>query len=198
MKYNSCIALILLGSISPLMSQVSIGLSGGGGIDHNTSLRMALPLEYTFSPSFSIQTAFNFTQQHNQQLINRLRSDQAYRQVTISYVGIPVLAKFRLNFRSMSLTAASGPQLSYGLHFVAVSETGHVEELEFENLNINRFDIAMHMGVGVEREIRNQAKLFIHYFHQIGVNDIDFNKNSDIYNESRILTIGILFPLHQR
>lgn len=181
------------------IAQTHFGINGGGGLDRFISLRAAMPIEHTFSKSFSIRTGIAYTQYHNPEILYLLNQKRDYRRATLSYLGVPVLAKFRFALTDgIYLYGISGPQVNYALHFTASyieDEIFSTEKLDFKQLKIRRFDIGLNGGIGIEKYISNHCKIYAEVVYLLSLNDINGNSNNEIFNEGRVFSLGFMLPL---
>ncbi len=197
LRQSLALGLFLLLSVI-CRSQTHIGISGGGGINDMVSLRASLPVQVKLSPSLSFRAGFVFTQQHNTDILRKLNAFRDYRRTTISYVGIPLQLQASLPFRAFSVYALAGPQINYGLSF----STSYLEEgiygnerLDFEKLQVRRFDLGLSTGIGISANIRKDQVLFIEMLMLLNFYDIDADPIGEIYNEGKVFNLGFLFPI---
>lgn len=178
--------------------QTYLGLSAGGGIDGMISLRAAVPVEHTFSKTFSLYSGISFTQQHNAELLLKLDRELDYRRVTLSYLGIPLLIKTRFSMNSFFVYVMAGAQLNYGVGLTTSylkEGTYGSQKLDFENIGITRWDLGLNTGIGVEREISKECKIFAEFLLLFNFYDIDRDPANEVYNEGKVFNLGFLFPL---
>ena len=181
-----------------LLAQVHIGVNVGGGLDNMVSLRAAVPLEIELSKTLSLQPALTYTQQHTPALLFRLGNLRNYRQATIGYVGVPVVLKIRIPFESFIFYAMAGPQVDYATSLnVNYLEDGifGTKKLDFEQVQIARWDMSVVSGIGVEKVIHNNCKIRFELLHLLGVMDIDKQRDSAIYTEGKVFNLGFMIPL---
>lgn len=145
-------------------SQTFLGISGGGGIDDMVSLRASVPLQVKLSKTLRLRTGLVLTQQHNADILRKLDRLRDYRRTTISYIGVPLQIQVSLPIQSFSVYAVAGPQVNYGVSFsTSFLEDGNYgnQRLDFDDLQIKRFDLGLNAGLGVSANIRNDRILFI-------------------------------------
>lgn len=185
-----------------VFAQTQVGVSGGGGLDDFISLRAALPLEFTFSKTFGIRTGVAYTQHHNPEILFLLPPGRDYRRASLSYLGVPVLAKFRFAITDgIHIYGLGGPQVNYALRFTASyieDEIFGIEVLNFKQLKLRRLDIGLNAGIGVEKNIRNNGKIYAEIIYLLGFSDIDRSSTNEIFNEGRVFTLGFMLPLSKK
>ncbi len=190
--------LLWLGLGSSLAAQVHVGINSGGGLDNMVSLRASIPLEVVLSKNISIQTGFIFTQQHTPALLWRLGYQRDYRRATISYIGVPALAKYRFTLSPFSLYTFAGPQVDYATALnVTYLEDGFLggEKLDFKQWQIARWNASVIVGVGIEKIIRNNCKIRFELQYLLGLTDLDRRAASSIYTEGKVFNLGFMIPL---
>lgn len=180
-------------------SQIYIGLSGGGGLNETSSLRVAALVEGKLTDMLQIQTGIVFQQQHNRAVIWKLNPLTDYRTVSMGYVGVPLLATLSLDFQSFRFYILGGAQVAYGVggSVSYIDEAGlyQLQQLDYKKLTINRLDIRVNAGAGFAKVIRNDYQIFIEFYYSLGIYDIDKHPNAEIFNESQTLHVGLLLPL---
>jgi hypothetical protein len=179
-------------------AQNYVGLSGGGGLATEVGFRTAAIGEFPVNSILSIQTEVVFIQRANWEIIQRLNQDIDYRQVVVAYIELPLLAKFSLDLNAISLHGLLGVKLGYGINMVGnYVEDGSIisEKFQFDEKNIEQFDMGLNLGFGIEREISKARKIFIDYRYYLGLYDIDKEADSEIYNAGSVVNMGFLIPI---
>ena len=179
-------------------AQNYLGLSGGGGLATEVGFRAAAIGEFPVNAVLCLQTEVVFIQRANWEIIQRLNQDIDYRQVVISYIELPLLAKFNLDLNAVSLYGLLGLKLGYGVNMAGnYVEDGLIisEKLSFDEKYIEQFDMGLNLGVGIEREISKARKIFIDYRYYLGLYDIDREADSEIYNAGSVVNMGFLIPI---
>jgi hypothetical protein len=185
--------------IGPRVSfaQSYLGISGGGSISSEVVFRAAIPFEWSFGEHFSLQTEAVYLQRENRKLLLKLIGEEDYLQPTISYFGLPVLAKGKMNVGSFGLYALGGFKAGFGTSISTNSGSSPLrkERFKFEDLTIRRFDFGLNGGLGLEKHISNGRKIFVDYRIYLGLFDIDASSDSEIYNFGRTISLGFMMPL---
>lgn len=190
--------LLWLGFGYSLMAQVHLGVNSGGGLNNMVSLRASIPVEIALSKPLSLQSGFIFTQQHTPALLWRLGYHRDYRRATINFIGLPVLVKYRFTLSPFSLYTFAGPQLDYGTALnVTYLEDGILggEKLDFQQWQIARWNASVTVGIGIEKNIRNNCKIRFELQYLLGLTDLDQRTLSSIYTEGSVFNLGFMIPL---
>ncbi|GEM_PF-1499658 len=196
-KFLQCVV-VLLCVVQGAIAQTYLGVSGGAGLNNQVGLRASIPIEHIVSKSFSVRAAATFTQHHNPEILFLLHNKRDYRRVTLSYLGIPLHAKFRLSLGTVHLYGVIGPQINYATHLTASyleDEIFGTEKLDFNQLKIRHWDIGINAGAGIEKNITNNCKIYVEVLLFLGLQDIDERSNSEIFNEGNIFNLGFLLPI---
>ncbi len=183
-------------------SQIYIGLSGGGGLNETSSLRVAALVEGKLADMLQFQTGIVFQQQHNRAVIWKLNPLTDYRTVSMGYLGVPLLATLNIDFQSFRFYILGGVQIAYGVggSVSYIDEAGlyKFQQLDYKKLTINRLDIRANAGAGFAKVISNDYQIFVEFYYSLGIYDIDQHPNSEIFNESQTLHVGLLLPLKKK
>lgn len=201
LQHRLCL-LVFLCLAQLAVAQTHLGVNGGGGLDNLISLRAAIPIERTFSKTFSVRTGVAYTQHHNPEILFLLNQKRDYRRATLSYLGIPLLAKFRFAFTNhIHLYCISGVQVNYALRFTASyieDEIFGTEKLDFKQLQIRRLDVGLNAGIGIEKYISNNCKIYAEIVYLMGFSDLDVSATNEIFNEGRVFSLGFMLPLSRK
>lgn len=145
--------------------------SGDLNTDGITSFHAGAVVELNLVPTFSIQAEGLFSSQ------GAKYDDgiEAARDIDLSYISVPVLAKFYVLPEKLSVMA--GPQFSF-----------LVDEAE-EAFETKSFDLAASAGV----ELKIIAGLFAQARYNIGLSNVSDNDEIDIKNNVFQLSVGYYF-----
>ena len=180
-----------------LISQTYVGLTGGGGLGIEEIAKGGIPLEKQINDFLILNTELAFTIRQNQSIIGKIKTPADIYFVRLSYLELPILAKFILPFKDIQPYAEFGLQFGYGLKIWYHYRNDRMwfrNNYSFHNAALNRFDGGILLGAGIEKKLAQRQKLFIRLRHYIGLIDLDQSSNH-IYNQGLILSIGCLFPL---
>lgn len=190
------------GTLQLAYSQTYLGINGGGGLNNLISLRAAIPIEYTLSKTLSIRTGVAYTQHHNPEILFLLDPRRDYRRATLSYLGIPVLLKLRFELtENFYVYFLSGTQVNYALYFTASyieDEIFATESIDFKQLMIRRLDVGVNAGIGIEKNISNNCKIYAEISYLLGFSDIDKRPENEIFNEGNVFSLGFILPLSRK
>lgn len=199
-------ALLLFGGLlffSSVQSQSFIGLGGGGGWTDRAGLRASIPFEYSFNPYISVQSELNFAQRRNRDVIQLLiiMRERDYRQATLNYLSIPVLAKFKLPFGQLNPYVVLGPEVAYGVSL----NTTYVEDnriftqrASYDDFYIDHWDFGMNFGIGMEKVTDHYHKIFLECRFYLGIYDYLQLPDQETFNENSTLVLGFSYALFRK
>ena len=179
-------------------SQNYLGIAGGGGLTGDVGLRAAVVAEFPVNSFMSFQSEVVFVQRANAEIIRRLDPDRDYRQVVLSYLELPLMVRFKLDLDAVELFALLGIKAGYSVDMRAnYVEEGSLssEKLSFNTNKIDRFDVGLSLGVGLEKVISKYRKIFIDYRYYLGLYNIDEVPNAEIFNQGSVVNLGFLIPI---
>lgn len=194
-----CLLVLCALSSYAVFAQPYVGLTGGAGLSSQIGLRVGITTEWALNRgNLSLQSEWVYLQRNSKELVRKLPDDRRYWLVTIDYVSAPLLFKAKLDWEPVALYAVAGPEISYAVGVQAnYDEAGGIfrEKLSFDQLDLNRWDVGLCLGIGVEKIIRNRKKIFLDYRYYLGLRDLDNTSGNDIFHEGKVLTMGFVFPL---
>jgi hypothetical protein len=178
-----------------------------------TLLTVGLPLEVSFGNSFALQAEFNFIQKGVKSHFDLTTSQGIFvsdSKLTVNWVEIPVLAKFRFgSHQGFGGGLFVGPSIGYGINgrsqfsFTSTTPTtGRLNtnsddmKLDFKNSGHSRIDLTLNLGAEI-----NFGRFFLDTRYQLGLVDMQTNKNlsspSSVSVKTRgiALTVGYRFPI---
>lgn len=189
---------VLLMGCWSLDAQTYVGIIGGGGLNSNVGLRAGVQAKRSFKNWLSGQTEIAFTNRSNAGIVQRLPGDLDYRRATISYLELPVLAKWNLDIASFRFFALTGLSVEYAVAIRAthlMEENYLSEKISFQDIDLQRFDYGLTLGAGVEWKISRAKKVFVDFRHYLGLADLDPSENGTLFNEGTVIQIGFSIPL---
>jgi len=193
--------LVILSPLAFCQAQISIGLSGGGGFTQSTGFRAAIPVEIDLRKSLYLFGGPAFIQRRNQEVVRKLSFMRDYLSAEMDYFSFPVLIKARLEWQPIRIYGMVGLELNYGLRIQATGledQRLFKERLDFEQIEISRFDGGFLVGGGFEADLRGRRKIFADLRYYQGLTDIDPSPLGEIYNEGLYVTLGFIMPLFKR
>lgn len=175
-----------------------VGFIGGAGLTANVGLRISVPVEFTVNRNIAYQLELVFIQKGNVALTRKFSQERDYGLILTDYVSIPLLLKLKLDWKPIGIYALVGPEVAYGLKMYGHYAEGnniYRDKLSFEGQGVRRVDAGLSVGIGLERVIRRNTKIFMDLRYYLGITDLDTAKDNDIFNEGQYFNIGVLFPL---
>lgn len=181
MKKFLLLLAVVAGGFTMQAQGIDLGIKAGanfanfsGDIDSDgiTSFHAGAVLELNLVPTFSIQAEGLFSSQ------GATYKDTALdiaKDIDLSYIAVPIMAKFYLLPDRLSLMA--GPQFSF-----LVSDADDVIETK-------SFDLAASGGV----ELKIIAGLFAQARYNVGLNNVSDVEDVDIKNNVFQLSVGYMF-----
>lgn len=195
-----CISITLLMlNISQAQSQSFLGLSGGADIYEQVDFRVAGVFESERSNWFSWQTELVYVKRENIGLLQYLPNDREYIRPIVSYLAIPLLAKIKMDISGANLYALVGPQFSLATATYASVwlENGQLLNKTFllKDLGLTQWDFGANLGIGIEKVISKDRKIFIEFRYYLGIIDLANKQEYPIYNEGKSFNLGFLLPI---
>jgi Outer membrane protein beta-barrel domain len=172
---------------------------------------VGLPLEVSFSHSFALQAEFNFIQKgfksHFDLTTTQGISFISDSKLTVNWVEIPVLAKFRFGSQQgFGGGLFVGPSIGYGINgrsqfsfTSSATTTGMINsssddrKLDFKNDEHSRVDLALNLGAEI-----NFGGFFLDTRYQLGLVDMQTNKNISSPSSVSVKTRGIALTVGYR
>ena len=180
-------------------SQAYIGVNGGGDPFSDVMIRGAASYEWPLKKAIYFQVELAFAHRGNPGIIQKLDIEKQYVQSSFKYIEIPFLMKFKLESNSFALYAIAGPKIAYGVDLSASYTDGrgfYEEHLSYSTLGINRFDFGFNAGAGIEKIISRDRKIFLDFRVYLGLYDVDYNPNTEIYNQGKVVNLGFALPIY--
>ena len=179
-------------------AQTYIGLMGGGSISLDEIAKGGIPAEFQIKEYLAVRIEPSFTVRQKQELIRKINHSKDIFLVRMSYLELPMMAKFSFPLEGIRPYATLGLQIGYGLKlWYNHRSDGHwqKEDFSFQLADLSRLDGGITIGAGMETHLVQKQKLFIDFRYYLGLLDIEKASNSRIYNQGLILSIGCLFPI---
>ncbi|GJM31347.1 MAG: hypothetical protein DHS20C18_03480 [Saprospiraceae bacterium] len=185
--------------LSTSLAQNYIGLAGGGGTPNKIGLRLSLPVNIHLAKSLSFQPELVYVE-HNTSHILRKLGQKDYRSSQAAYLAVPLLLKAAVEFEKLNLFVLIGPRFAYGIRLRAnyLTDTGFFrEKLKFQDVELQRIDLGVLLGVGLKKTINNNRKIFLDCRYYLGLMDIDLDIDRVVFPEGFFVNIGLLIPIDQ-
>ena len=169
-----CFFVFLLTLSCQAFGQVSVGIKG-----HISTIGAPLvqkedffskKLRPTLNPGVSIFGEYKFTRNLALQIEVAYRQNRSHFQLRapiptihssiIDYVRMPLLAKISQNKNWLNFIVFGGPNFGYATSIKSAETVGNIlindatfTKLNFENYQVNRFDLALTFGFGIEKQL---------------------------------------------
>lgn len=207
MKYRSNFFLFLFFLFSiPLVQAQRVGLSGGASVDPITSFRLSTIVESGESDWLSWQTELSYFQKGQTSLVDRLvdrvleeRPDFGYG--ALDMISWPVFLKLKMQLSDFSVYLMAGPEIGYifrGLVVYSLEDGSYKREsVSLENYQIKRWDLGATIGMGLEKKIRKDQRIFVDFRYYQGFNNINLDTSSVLSLEAFYFNFGMFIPLQK-
>ena len=177
-----------------------IGLSGGASVDPITSLRLAALYEQDIHPWLSLQTEFSYLQKGHSSLVDRLFTEPpGLGYGAIDVISAEAFLKLKLELSDFSFYLLGGTSLSSFVGAVAVyqgeDEIYQRVRIPLSAYELKSWDWGGTIGLGLERRIRKQQKIFVDVRYYQGFNNLNRDPASVFYLESLYFNFGMIIPL---
>lgn len=203
MKYRPYLLFVLFFlSVVPLLSGQRVGLSGGASVDPITSFRLSTILESDVSNWLSWQSELSYFQKGHSILVDRLfeeRPDFGYG--ALDMISWPVFLKLKMELSDFSVYLMAGPEIGYifrGLVVYTLEDGSYQREaVSLGKYQVKRWDLGATIGMGLEKRIRKDQRIFVDFRYYQGFNNINLNSSSVLSLEAFYFNFGMFIPLHQ-
>jgi len=155
-------------------------------------------IEYNIKNNWALQLEVNYQEQRKSFLLTG--SERMLNLSVLEYIRLPLLIKYKIPFKSWSLSGVLGLNPGYAVELKSGSTNQNFNLIEYEILsfsenNIRRFDFSILTGIGVEKILANNLKTKLSLRYNLGIIDIMEDPQSTFYNKGYALDIGFLVPL---
>ena len=69
------------------------------------------------------------------------------------------------------------------------------QKIVLEDIEVLAWDIGMNLGIGLEKNISNDKKIFVEFRYYLGMKDLFPKGETEIYNEGKSFNLGFLIPI---
>ncbi len=195
-----CCALVFISNHTH--AQTYFGLSGGADLYDQVDFRAAGIIEWKKTDFYSWQTELIYVKRENVGLLQLLPQNSNYIRPIISYIEIPFLIKLKLNIPGANLFAVVGPKIGYAMAAYSTlwKENGQLlnQKIVLEDIEVLGWDIGMNLGLGLEKDISNNKKIFVEFRYYLGMKDLFPKGEAEIYNEGKSFNLGFLIPVSRQ
>lgn len=208
--------LFILGLAQATLAQLSFGVKGhisttGAPLVENQDL-FSKKLRAPFNPGFSIFLEFRLNEKMAIQPEFVFRENRSFYQLRsnvptihtsiINYIHFPVLFKYSQKQKWINLSFLIGPNLGYAVDMLSGETVGwfnfnkqELKSLDFEEYHISKMDIALTLGISIEKTIAQKFRTNLDLRFDFGLNDIMQDLQSTYYNRGLALEMGIMIPI---
>ncbi len=158
--------------------------------------------EYKLSENLAIQAEIAFRQ--NRSHYSLRSSTPTIHTSMINYIRIPLLMKLSQNKKWINLIVFGGPNFGYATGIKSAETVGNIlfdeavfTKLNFQEFQVRRFDLALTLGLGIEKTIANKFRTSLDIRYDYGLTNILIAPNSFV-NRGFILEMGILIPISDK
>ena len=213
------LTVIILGSSQSNFAQISFGVKGhismiGAPLVEKQDL-FSKKLRSPLNPGFSIFAEYRFNDKLALQPELAYRENRSYYKLRsnvptihtsiINYVRLPIMFKISQQKKWITISFLIGPNFAYAFDMKA-GETftqfyfheQAFKTLKFKDYNIRHFDLALTLGISVEKSIAQKFRTSLDLRYDFGLNDIMNELSSTFYNRGFALEMGILIPAFTR
>jgi len=182
-----------------LSAQVRIGLGGGGYFGlKDQGILAGLQVQKDYSDFSSLRLQIRLTDKPSNLPQQNLNPDFDYVAGHISYLVLPIEYQYFIPFKKLRAGAFGGPYFAYGLQAAVLKQLDDFNfekmNLDFEEQGIRRFDIGVHLGVGLELELPRFKRMFVRVHYALGLVDIDLG-DASTYQEGFGILMGLMVPI---
>jgi len=184
-----------------LSAQVRVGIGGGGYFGlKDQGINAGIQVQKEFSDFSSVTLQFGLADKPSNLPNKNLNPDFEYVSGNISYLVLPIEYQYFLPFKKLRAGAFGGPYFAYGLKAGVLKKLDNFnfekKNLDFKEQGIRRFDIGVHLGVGLELELPRLKRMFIRVNYALGLVDTDLGEAS-AYQEGVGILMGLMVPVNR-
>jgi len=210
-----CFFILLVAFSQQGVSQISLGVKG-----HISTIGAPLveiqdffskKLRPTFNPGVSIFGDYKLNEILAIQVEISFRQNRSHYSLhsgtptihtsIINYVRVPLLMKLSQNKKWINIIVFGGPNFGYATGLKSAETVGNIMDeaiftkLNFQEYEVRRFDLALTLGLGIEKTIANKFRTSLDLRYDYGlINVLKLPFNSYV-NRGFILEMGILIPI---
>ncbi len=183
-----------------LLAQVRVGLGGGGYFGlKDQGINAGVQVQKEFSDFSALTVQFGLADKPSNLPTENLNPDFNYVAGHISYLLLPIEYQYFLPFKKLRAGAFGGPYFAYGLKAGVLKKLDNFNfekmNLDFKEHGIRRFDIGVHLGVGVELELPRLKRMFVRVNYALGLVDTDLG-DASAYQEGVGILMGLMLPVN--
>ena len=156
--------------------------------------------EYKINETMAIQAEVAFRQNRSHYQL-RFGPPTVHSSI-IDYVRLPLLFKLSQHEKWINLIFFGGPNPAYATGIRTAETVGNIlvndatfTSLGFDEYGIKRFDLAITVGLGIEKTIANKFRTSLDIRFDYGLIDIMEDQNDIYLNRGFAIEMGILIPV---
>ena len=182
-----------------LSAQVRIGIGGGGYFGlKNQGINAGLQLQKDYSDFSALRIQIGLTDKPSNLPQQNLNPDHEYLAGHISYLVLPVEYQYFIPFKHLRAGVFGGPYFAYGLKAGILRKLDDFNfekiDLDFAVNGIRRFNMGVHLGVGLELELPRFKRMFVRINYDLGLVDLDLGDTSN-FQEGIGILMGLMVPI---
>lgn len=184
-----------------LSAQIRVGFGAGGYFGLNDQgINASLQVQKQFSEFSALTLQLGLNDRPSNLPRRNLNPDFEYVAGHVSYLILPVEYQYFIPFKKLRAGVFGGPYLAYGLKSAILRKLDDFNyekiNLDFKEHGIRRFDIGVHLGVGLELELPRLKRMFVRINYVLGLVDTDLGVDS-AYQEGVGILMGLMLPINR-
>jgi len=183
-----------------LSAQVRVGIGGGGYFGlKDQGINASIQVQKEFSDFSSLTIQAGLIDKPSNLPNKNLNPDFDFVSGHISYLILPIEYQYFLPFKKLRTGVFGGPYFAYGLKAGVLKKLDNFNfekmTLDFKDQGIRRFDIGVHLGVGLELELPRLKRMFVRVNYALGLVDTDLG-DASAYQEGVGILMGLMVPVN--
>jgi len=168
--------------------------SNGVTTGFKAGINIGAAFEMDIDSNFSIQPELRFTQMGTIEKFD-FGAGEEKATLSINYLTIPILAKYRFGMKPSQFFILAGPRLGFGVGDVTLEAGGQSGSQSFEDAEVSKFDFGLEVGAGVRFKL-GTANMFIDARYYLGLQNLNSgNLPGNAKNTAIGINVGYLFSL---
>ena len=166
-------------------------------------LQLGIPIEIKVNDLFYVQPELILGTEGSFLYVYRPEEQRIYNNVLL-YLKLPLLGKVvLLKENNYQLNGLAGITPAYAIGIKSISypqQPGVIREepIDFPSSQTKRFDLALNLGMNIEKTIAKSIKMVLEIRYNVGLYDIAASTERTSFTESFYLTLGLFMPLRAR
>lgn len=180
----------------PLFSQSFIGFTAGG-MPGKVQVKAGIHLEAPLKQNLDLLIGIFYQRINTPSLLDLLPNDKNYYDLTISYPGANLSLKQTILNSRLHIYGLGGFYGQYATLAQASYQRGfnfESEKRSFVGLGLERFDVGLSLGLGIEHTLRKHRKIMVMLAYQHSFTPFYIGA-SRYYHQFLLFNAGLLLPL---